>query len=36
MTETDASERVLEAYYGDLEFREVKGGEGARGIAPQE
>ena len=36
MTETDASERVLEAYYGDLEFREVKGGEEkGRGIAPR-
>jgi len=25
MTETDASDRVLEAYYGDMEFREAKG-----------
>jgi len=25
MTEADASDRVLEAYYGDLEFREPKG-----------
>jgi len=25
MTETDASDRVLEAYYGDIEFREAEG-----------
>jgi hypothetical protein len=25
MTETDASDRVLEAYYGDIEFREARG-----------
>ena len=25
MTETDVSDRVLEAYYGDIEFREAKG-----------
>ena len=25
MTETDARDRVLEAYYGDIEFREAKG-----------
>ncbi len=25
LTETDASDRALEAYYGDLEFREAKG-----------
>ena len=25
MTEADASDRALEAYYGDLEFREAKG-----------